>query len=593
MSNSSGVFLTCPHCGGQHPEGAEFCPQCGERLAAAVSACPVCGSAVFRGIETCPNCGSWLGAATEEHVQEVGEPGIVPEEPVSGESQQEPVHLADEGEALPPLEIGLEDQPSTGGAELSLQSGQDSETLQAETGAGPTAPDRPPWLSPEAPDVICPGCKRQIPGGGQYCPYCGAVLAAAGSREAALPLWLRRAGLGAVVLLVLALAAWGGDWLASWVNRSQQDATVEIRAAVESRGTPAAAEQVVSVSRNTAVPTTAVFIENTVTLWEGSASRSSQPSPAAEITQHSPTPPRLAETAPAVEAVQAAITAAPAQQAAEPGEPQGKIVFVCQLFRDEQRDQICLMNADGSGWRRMTQNDAADHNYPTFSPQGDSILYTARQGGDFQIYEMDLDGRVSQLTYGAGGSYAPHVSADGQRIVYTHEVGDIQAVWVMNRDGSGAYQAYGPPQGNGWDPVWSPGGERILFASLRGDEIQLYTIRSDGSDLKQITQLDGLRGRSDWSPGGDLIATYIGPSWEREIALLDASGGSLNLITSGGNNLAPNFSPYSSEWIVFTSYRDRYRDDNGCEIYIMRTDGSDIRRLTDNTYCDWQPGWGL
>ena len=30
----------------------------------------------------------------------------------------------------------------------------------------------------------------------------------------------------------------------------------------------------------------------------------------------------------------------------------------------------------------------------------------------------------------------------------------------------------------------------------------------------------------------------------------------------------------------------------GCEIYIIGSDGSDVRRLTDNDYCDWQPRWG-
>jgi TolB protein len=60
---------------------------------------------------------------------------------------------------------------------------------------------------------------------------------------------------------------------------------------------------------------------------------------------------------------------------------------------------------------------------------------------------------------------------------------------------------------------------------------------------------------------------------------------------SGGNSHGSSFSP-DGGWIAFTAYFDIPGDINGCEIYTMRTDGSDLRRLTDNDYCDYQPRWG-
>jgi hypothetical protein len=30
----------------------------------------------------------------------------------------------------------------------------------------------------------------------------------------------------------------------------------------------------------------------------------------------------------------------------------------------------------------------------------------------------------------------------------------------------------------------------------------------------------------------------------------------------------------------------------GSEIYIKRVDGTDLRRLTENGFCDYQPRWG-
>ena len=63
------------------------------------------------------------------------------------------------------------------------------------------------------------------------------------------------------------------------------------------------------------------------------------------------------------------------------------------------------------------------------------------------------------------------------------------------------------------------------------------------------------------------------------------------LSPAGGNAQGPSFSP-DGQWVTFTAYYDHPGDENGCEIYIMRVDGTDLRRLTDNDYCDYQPRWG-
>jgi TolB protein len=41
-----------------------------------------------------------------------------------------------------------------------------------------------------------------------------------------------------------------------------------------------------------------------------------------------------------------------------------------------------------------------------------------------------------------------------------------------------------------------------------------------------------------------------------------------------------------------TAYFDHLQDINACEIYILRVDGTDLRRITNNDYCDYQPRWG-
>jgi TolB protein len=272
-----------------------------------------------------------------------------------------------------------------------------------------------------------------------------------------------------------------------------------------------------------------------------------------------------------------------------PTEPRGKIVFTCQVFGDAQYNQICLMNADGSSQRRMTTADSSDHTYASLAPDGRSIVFTSNQSGGYEIYEMDINGNQNRLTW-LGDAYAPEVSPDGSQVVFTYFDGTNQTTWRMDRDGGNVRQLY-RYNGNAWDPTWSPDGTRILFASDRSGGVQLFTMKADGTDIRQVTDMSGLRGRSDWSPDGFTLATYAGDTWNREIVLMDLDGRNLEQLTEGGNNLAPSFSP-DGMWIAFTSYMDHYGDGNGCEIYIMRVDGSEVRRLTDTSYCDWQPRWG-
>jgi len=263
----------------------------------------------------------------------------------------------------------------------------------------------------------------------------------------------------------------------------------------------------------------------------------------------------------------------------------GKIVYVCQIFRVQERDQICIMDSDGGNQRRLTTVDTARHYYPSLSPDGQSVLYSSNMDGRYYIYEQKLSGELVNLWQ---TGIAPEVSPDGRLIAFVQNDGRRDAIWVMNRDGRNPRLVYA----NGWDPTWSPDGQKILFASPVNDLTQLMTINLDGSGLRQVSDLPLIRGRSDWSSDGLKIVTYSGRSWERELFLIPLDGTPARQISPvGGNSQGPTFSP-DGEWVAFTAYFDRFRNVHGCEIYKMRLDGTQLTRLTNNDYCDWQPRWG-
>lgn len=261
--------------------------------------------------------------------------------------------------------------------------------------------------------------------------------------------------------------------------------------------------------------------------------------------------------------------------------PTGKIVFTCFI---KQIDQVCIMNADGSDRRQLTDFDGTSF-YASFSADGKIIYFSSRHTGSYEIYSMNPRGKgLRRLTGGIGSLYAPERSPRDDRIVFTNQTGGEQEVWVMRLDGKNPHPLTDGPEDI--DPTYSPDGLMIAFASARSGQRQLYVMERDGSEVRQLTNLADMGGRSTWSANGQRLAFYAGPVGDHDIYVINVDGTGLTKLTDGGDNLGPSWSP-DGQWIAFTSFRD-----GNNEIYIMRPDGTNVTRLTSNSISDWQPRWG-
>jgi TolB protein len=98
--------------------------------------------------------------------------------------------------------------------------------------------------------------------------------------------------------------------------------------------------------------------------------------------------------------------------------------------------QVYVMNADGSGQRRLTfaGNYNAD---PDWGPDG-KIAYSGQRGNALDVLTVTLEGRMQRLTPGLGRrSLEPTWSQCGRRLVYTsNEDGRGQRLWVTSSDGA-------------------------------------------------------------------------------------------------------------------------------------------------------------
>jgi TolB protein len=254
--------------------------------------------------------------------------------------------------------------------------------------------------------------------------------------------------------------------------------------------------------------------------------------------------------------------------------------------------EVYIMNADGSGLKRLTTNSALD-NGAAISPDGSKIAFSSTRDGNYEIYVMNTDGSNQQrLTNTPYNEVHADWSPDGSKIAYalfidpSYEDGDI---YVMDADGSNKQQLTSDPAKD-MRPIWSSDGSKIIFNSTKDGNHEIYTMNAYGSNQQRITNTEVDELFPCYSPDMTKIvyALVNFQTIKAEVHVMNADGtGDTALTNTGGINEDAIWSPDGKE-IVFQSDRD-----GNYEVYKMAADGSNPRRLTNHSSWDGYPDWGV
>lgn len=261
-----------------------------------------------------------------------------------------------------------------------------------------------------------------------------------------------------------------------------------------------------------------------------------------------------------------------------------RIAFVST--RSGRFKELYVMSFDGSELRQLTRNQTINLS-PSWTPEGDVILFTSYKSGRPKLYEVDVaTGRERLIPTGSGMVMGGAMSPDGREIAVTmsNPRADSEIVLVSPDGGMIARLTQG--DAISVSPTWAPDGSRIAFCSGRGGSPQVYVMDASGGRAKRVTFRGSYNTQPVWSPKGDRIA-YTGRVEGRfQIFVVPADGGEATQITSSrGDNVDPTWSP-DGRYLIFSSTRG-----GRAQLYISDARGSRQRQLISSPGSDSSPAW--
>jgi TolB protein len=231
-----------------------------------------------------------------------------------------------------------------------------------------------------------------------------------------------------------------------------------------------------------------------------------------------------------------------------------RVVFVDESGPKENRKKrLAIMDQDGANVRYLTQGDNMVVT-PRYSPATQDIAYMSQSLGQqprVQVINLETGSRQVVGNFPDMTS-SPRFSPDGQKIVMSLQQGGNANIYMMDL-GSRTTTRITSTAAIDTSPSFSPDASQIVFESDRGGQQQIYVMASDGSNARRISFGDGTYSQPAWSPRGDYIVFTKRSKGGFAIGIMKPDGTGERILTEGFHNESPTWAP-NGQYIMF--FRD-------------------------------------
>jgi Tol biopolymer transport system component len=230
-----------------------------------------------------------------------------------------------------------------------------------------------------------------------------------------------------------------------------------------------------------------------------------------------------------------------------------------------------------------------------------------------EIYRVSPDGsglaQIQRPFEDEKTDFGPEWSPDGSRIATGGEVLEPESggsrrwsdtnIHLFAPDGSGFTRLSMEDQHANYSPAWSPDGTRIAYTSDLFGNASIHSVRADGTDARHLTggTQDAVSSDPAWSPDGALIvfARVVDDFGSTDLFTMRPDGSDVRrLLERPGREGNPSWSP-DGNWIAFDGTGPRVVDGvswsfPGSDVYVVPAAGGVPLKLTD-TGEDGAPDW--
>ena len=236
------------------------------------------------------------------------------------------------------------------------------------------------------------------------------------------------------------------------------------------------------------------------------------------------------------------------------------------------------------------------------SPVSPTMSQTVPHKETWGIYEVDLATQNVKLIYSTPSElYASALRLDsaGSKFVFAMQADgtsdEDMEIYSIDADGSNLTRLT-KNQVMDVYPAWSPDGTRIAFLSRSENDLDIFVMNADGSDVNKLYDSGFNDADIDWA-GDSIVFTSRFAVWK-----MNADGTKPAQITDppdrgqwGKANLpAGDYDPRLSldgSKVVFERLEDTSLPNGGYNIFVVDSDGTGETRLTDNGYAQGLASW--
>ncbi|HXV85276.1 MAG TPA: DPP IV N-terminal domain-containing protein, partial [Gemmatimonadales bacterium] len=168
-------------------------------------------------------------------------------------------------------------------------------------------------------------------------------------------------------------------------------------------------------------------------------------------------------------------------------------------------DLYALDRSNLSRWNRLTTDSVHGEFEAAYSHDGSRIAYVSDRDGNPELYVMNADGSgARRLTDSPATEGSPSWTQDGARLVYASNTSGNFQIWIVGLDGAEPRQLTQEPSSN-FQPAVSPDGSLIAFSSDRDRNYEIYVMGLDGSNPRNVSNSPATAETSpSWFPDGQL-----------------------------------------------------------------------------------------